>query len=183
MKIILPFLLFISLTSSAQQADFIILKKKNKRIETYFAGDNIAFTAASGTYINALINGIKNDTLYLQEFVTRMLPTVYGTYIIDTAGSYHYKYHYNQIKAIGKQERKNFNLGGSGAALLGGGALLTVASGIVYLVDRKKFSAPLLIASAGLGVVGYFLSKDRSHAMLIGRKYKLEYIDMSDKKK
>jgi len=183
MKFILLLLIFLSSTSFAQQADFLILKKKNKKIDTYFAGENIEFTAASGTHIDAFINAIKNDTLYLQEFVVGRLLTTYGAYILDTVGSYHYKYHYNQIKAIGKQERKNFNLSGSGAALLGGGTVLTLASGVVYLVDREKFSAPLLIASAGLGIAGYFMCKDRSHGMTIGKKYKLEYMDMPDKKK
>ncbi len=182
MKIILSFFFFISTSSFAQQADFIILKKNNKKINTYFAGENIAFTSTGGTYVNALINGIKNDTLYLQEFIVRILPTVYGTYILDTIGSYHYKYHYSQVKMIGRDERKNFDLHGSGAALLGGGVLITLASGVVYLVDREKFSAPLLIAAVGLGTAGYFLSKDRSREMIIGKKYKLEYIDMSNKK-
>ena len=183
MKFILSILFFISTDSFAQQADFLILKKHDKKIDTYFAGRNIAFTAISGTHVDALINGIKNDTLYLQEFVVRRLPTVYGAYIIDTAGSYHYKYHYNQIKTIDKKERRGFNLQASGFGLMGGAVLITVGSGIVYLFDRQKFSAPLLIAAVGLGTAGYFMSKDRSHGMTIGKKYKLEYMDMSDKKK
>ena len=183
MKIILPAILFISINSIGQQADFLILKKKNKRIDTYFAGRQIAFTATSGNYVDALINAIKNDTLYLQEFIVQKLPTVYGAYMIDTVGSYHFKYHYKQIVAIGKTERKNFNIQGSGAALMGGGALITIGSGIVYLFDRKKFSAPLLIAAVGLGTLGYFMSKGGSKGMTIGRKYKLEYMDMSDRKK
>ena len=181
MKIILSFFIFISTASFSQSADFIILKKHHKKIDTYFSGGYIAFTSSNGSYVNALINGIKNDTLYLQEFVVQRVLTVLGTYKIDTIGSYHYKYHYNQIKAIGKAERRNFNLKGSGMELMGGGALLVIGSGIVYLADREKFSAPLLIAAAGLGVAGYFLSKDRSHGMLIGKKYQLEYMNMSEK--
>ena len=183
MKLIIFILLFISINSSAQQADFIILKKKNSRINTYFAGHQIAFTAVSGNYVDALINGISNDTLYLQEFIVQRLPTVFGTYILDTVGSHHFKYHYHQIAAIGKTEKKNFNIHGSGAALFGGGIMITIGSGIVYLFDRKKFSAPLLIAAAGLGTAGYFMSKGGRKGMIIGRKYKLEYMDMSDKKK
>jgi hypothetical protein len=184
MKFLLPILLFISTVSFSQSADFIILKKKNKTIATFYSGGHIAFTAQSGTFINALINGIKNDTLYLQEFVIRYLPTTFGTYIVDTVGSYHYKYHYNQIAAIGKKERTNFNVKGSGAALLGGGAVLTLASGVIYVVDRKKFSAPLLLASVGLGTLGYFMAKGKKggDGMFIGKKYRLVYMNMSNKK-
>lgn len=143
------------------------------------------FTTQSGAYIDARINGILNDTLYLQEFIIRYLPTTIGTYIIDTAGSYHYKYHYNQIKIIGQKERTNFNIKGSGAALFGGGVLLTLASGVVYFADREKFSAPLLITSVGLATIGYFLAKGKKHdgGMVIGKKYKLVYMNMSNNKK
>ncbi len=184
MKLFLPILLFISTASFAQSADFIILKKHNKTITTFYSGTNISFTAQSGAFINARINDIQNDTLYLQEFIIRYLPTTFGTYIIDTVGSYHYKYNYNQVKVIGQKERTNFNVKGSGAALLGGGILLTLGSGVVYLADREKFSAPLLFASMGLGTLGYFMAKGKKGGggKVIGKKYKLVYMNMSNKK-
>ena len=182
MKIILPLLLLFSLSCYAQSADFIVLKKHNKTVKTFYTGANIDITTTSGAYISAQIIGIKNDSLFLQEFIIHYLPTTIGTYIVDTAGSYHYKFHYNQVKAIGKVEKKGFNTKGSGASLFGGGVLLTLASGVVYLVDRKKFSAPLMIASAALATAGYFMSKGGSNAMLIGKKYKLVYMDMGNSK-
>ncbi|MEO6539990.1 MAG: hypothetical protein ABIN74_03320 [Ferruginibacter sp.] len=184
MKSFLPLLLLISINSFSQSADFIQLKKHNKTITTFYSGGNIAFTAESGAYIDAVINGIKNDTLYLQQFIIRYLPTTIGTYIIDTVGSYHYKYNYRQITAIGEKEKTKFNVRGSGAALLGGGALLTLASGVVYVADREKFSAPLLLASVGLGTLGYFMARGKKGGggMLIGKKYKLVYMNMSNKK-
>jgi hypothetical protein len=184
MKCLLPFLVFFSLTCFAQNADFLILKKKGKTVQTFFSGGNISFTSITGAYINAHINGIKNDTLYLQEFIIRYLPTTLGTLFIDTAGSYHYKYHYNQLAAIGQKPKTNFNTRGSGAALMGGGILLTLGSGIVYLADKEKFSAPLLLASVGLGTLGYFMAKGKKDGggMLIGKKYKLIYMNMSNKK-
>ncbi len=185
MKLILPILLFITTTSFSQSADFLQLKKNDKTITSFYSGMNIAFTSESGSFINALINGIKNDTLYLQEFIVRYQPTNFGTYIIDTVGSYRYKYHYNQIIAIGRKENTNFNVRGSGAALLGGGAVLTLASGIIYVADRKKFSVPLLLASVGLGTLGYFMAKGSKHggAYVLGKKYKLVYMNMSNEKK
>ena len=146
---------------------------------------NIAFTSEYGNYMNAYINGIKDDTLYLQEFIIRYLPTNIGTYIIDTVGSYRHKYHYNQIKVIGQQEKTNFNTKGSGAALFGGGVLLTLASGVVYLADREKFSAPLLLTSVGLGTLGYFMAKGKrsGRGLVIGKKYKLVYMNMGNEKK
>lgn len=184
MKPILAILLLIATTSFSQSADFIQLKKNNKTIGAYYSGMNIAFTSESGSFIDAMINGIKEDTLYLQQFIVRYLPTNFGTYIIDTVGSYRYKYHYNQITAIGRKEKTNFNVKGSGAALLGGGAVLTLASGIIYVADKKKFSPPLLLASVGLGTLGYFMAKGGKHgnAFIIGKKYKLVYMSMGNNK-
>lgn len=184
MKLLLALLLFITAPAMAQQADFFMLKKKNKTIATYFSGMNIQITAETGAYIDALISGINNDTLYLQQFVVRYLPTNIGTYIIDTVGSYRYKYHYNQIAVIGTKEKTNFNVKGSGAALLGGGALIALGSGVVYVADRENFSLPLLLSAVGLGTLGYFMAKGKKGSGLpIGKKYKIVYMNMSNGKK
>jgi hypothetical protein len=182
MKFILPLLLLFSFSAYSQSADFIILKKKGKTMRTIYAGNDIAFTAASGAFINAHINAIKNDSLFLQEYIIRYLPTIIGTYVLDTAGSYRYQFHYNQIAALGRKAKRGFNTKGSGASLFGGGVLLTLGSGVVYLANREKFSAPLLIASAALATLGYFMAKGGSNSTAIGKKYKLVYMDMSNNK-
>ena len=177
-------ILFISLNASyAQTSDFIILKKKDKTIRSYYAGTQIEFTTTNGVYKNALINRIANDTVYLQEFLVRTVQTSLGFYIRDTAGSFRYAYHYQQIGSIGKQ-KKGFDTRGSGAALFGGGIVLTLGSGIVYLADRKKFSPGLLIASTGLAAVGYLMMRSGNKGMQIGkRNYRIEYISLSGDKK
>lgn len=184
MKFLLPILLLASVSCTAQSADFLVLKKKNKTIQTFYSGNNISITTQSGAYISALINGIKEDTLYLQEFITRYMLTTFGTYIIDTLGSYRYKLHYNQIRAIGRKQKTNFNWRGSGASLMGGGSLIVIGSGIVYLADKQKFSLPLLLAGAGLGTLGYFMAKGKKggDGFLIGKKYQLVYMNMSNQK-
>ena len=175
MKLLFPLLFLFSLDAAAQ-SDILILKKKNKTIATYYKGSNIAFSTSTGAYRDASIERMKNDTLYLREYITQYLPTTFGTYIIDTIGSYHYQYHYNQIAAMGKSEKKGFNLRGSGASLMGGGALLIIGSGAVYLFDKSKFSLPLLLGAAGLGTIGYFLAKTGTKGIVIGKKYHLVYL-------
>ena len=178
------FLLFLSVgIAYAQPSDFIILKKKDRTIRSYYAGTQIEFVTTTGAYRNAVITRITNDSIFLQEFIVRQIPTTLGFYITDTAGSYRFAYNYKQIGSIGKQQ-KGFNVNGSGAALLGGGVLLTLANGVVYLADRKKFSPALLIASVGLAAVGYVLSKAGSKGIVIGKHhYRLEYIKVTDEKK
>lgn len=160
----------------AQASDFIMLKKRNRTVQNFFAGSNIEFITTNGVYRNGRINKIERDTIFMQEFLVQRLPTTFGTYILDTVGSFRFAYNYRQIKAFGK-EQKNFNVSGSGAALLGGGILLTLASGVIYLVDREKFSGGLMAASAGLATAGYFMSKSGSKGIVIGKKgYRLQYM-------
>jgi len=180
---ILILFIFAGYVLKAQPSDFIILKKKNKTVKIFYKGSNIEFVTKSGTYKNALIKDIKNDSIFLQEFLINRVPTSLGFYVIDTVGSFRYAYNYNQIYHFG-QENKKFNLAGSGATLLGGGALLILASGVVYLVDNKNFSPTLLAAGAGLAAVGYFLSKGSNKGITIGKKhYRLLYINANGVKK
>ncbi len=143
-----------------------------------YAGTQVEFVTTSNAYRNGLVTAIKNDSLYLQEFLVQRVPMTYGGYINDTVGSFRYTYHPNQIRSFG-QPKKGFNVQGSGAALLGGGALLTVASGVAYLADKEKFSPELLYGSVLLGAAGYFMSRSGKDGMVIGKKYNLLYMDMT----
>jgi len=178
MKLLLYIFLLLPFTAASQSSDFIILKKKNKTIRNIFAGSNIEFMSTTGAYRNAYINAIRNDSIYLQEFVVNRIPTTFGTYMLDTAGSFRYVYHYNQVGSFGPKKQKGFNVNGSGAALMGGGALLTVASGVSYLADKEKFSPGLLAAAVGLGGLGYLMNRSSGKGMLIGKKYRLQYMKM-----
>ncbi|RYY70958.1 MAG: hypothetical protein EOO13_04815 [Chitinophagaceae bacterium] len=178
MKLLLYILFFFPIVVAAQSSDFIILKKKGKTVRNIFAGSNIAFVTTNGAYRDAYINAIKNDSIYLQEFVVNRIMTTFGTYILDTPGSFRYTYHYKQIGAFGAPAQRGFNISGSGAALMGGGALLTIASGISYLADKEKFSPGLLAAAVGLGGLGYLMNSSSSKGMTIGKKYTLQYMKM-----
>lgn len=164
-----------------QPSDFILLKQRNKTIATYFSGSTITFTSNTGAAMEANITQIKNDTLFLREYIIRQVPTQLGVYILDTLGSYPHAYHYNQIYAIGRSGR-HFDLSGSGAVLMGGGILLTVGSAIVYFADRNKFSPELMAAAVALGGLGYILSKQGNKGMVIGKKYSLVYVKATAKK-
>jgi hypothetical protein len=167
--------LFVGLNAFCQSGDFILLKKRNITQASYFAGSNIQFTTTTGAFIDAEIASIKNDSLLLKQYDIRQIPTNLGVYVLDTVQTYYLKFNYNQIKAIGKKGRK-FSWTASGASLFGGGALLTLANGIVYLVDNKNFSPNLLAASVVLGGIGYLLLKNGNKGMVIGKKYSLVYI-------
>jgi len=180
-KFLLPVFCLLASLGFAQPTDFIILKKKDKPIKNFYTGSQIEFVTIDGAYRNALVTAIAKDSIYLQEFLVRRLPTVYGSYINDTAGSFRYVYHYRQIKSFGKETNRGFNVSGSGAALLGGGVLLTLASGVSYLADKDRFSPELLAGAVALGTVGYFMSRAGRNGIVIGKKYTLQYMNMTNK--
>ena len=179
MKFLLVHILFFCYSHGyTQQSDFLILKKKDRPLKYFYAGTQIQFVTTGNAYRNALITAIKNDSLYLQEFLVQRVPMTYGGFINDTVGSFRFTYHHNQVKSFG-MPKKGFNVQGSGAALFGGGVLLTLASGVAYLIDKDKFSPELLGGAVLLGAAGYFMSKSGKNGMVIGKKYKLEYMDMT----
>jgi hypothetical protein len=180
-KLLLLLFVFIAAESFAQPSDFILFKQKDRTIKTFFAGGQISFTSTTGAYIEANITSIKNDTLYLKEYIIRQVPTQLGVYMLDTT-YYYAQYHYKQILSIG-QSGRHFDWGSSGAALMGGGLLLTVASGVVFLADNKKFSPELLGAAVGLAGLGYLMTRTSGKGMVIGKKYSLVYIKATDSKK
>ncbi len=164
----------------AQSADFIVVKKKGKTIRSYYSGTSIIMKTKNGAFRNAVISGIRNDSIFLREYVIRQIPTTIGTTIMDTAGSFRYAYHYNDIAMLDPSNKRGFNIKGSGAALTGGGMLLVLASGVVYLADRDNFSPALLGASAGLAGLGLLMSNSGSKGIIPGKKgITIEYIDMT----
>lgn len=176
MKILLfLFTIILSQLLFSQSSDFLLLKKYKKTITTYFPGTNIGFFTNTGAFIQANITQIKNDTLYLKQYIVRQVPTQLGIYVLDTVNSYLYQYHYNQIKSIGKTGRR-FDLNGSGAILMGGGVLLLVGSAVVFLADNKNFSPELMGAAAVLTGIGYLLSKVKNNSIVIKKKYSLVYV-------
>jgi hypothetical protein len=162
-------LLFTGANIFAQPSDFITLKKKGRTIKTFFAGNSISFiTTSNANFFNVQINNI---------FITQV-PTRLGVYVLDTVARYRYGFHYKEVGTI-YSDKKGFSFSGSGSSLMGGGLLIMVISGVIYIVDRSKFSLPLVGAAAGLGLIGYFLTRLQTTNYKIGKKYQLNYISVN----
>jgi hypothetical protein len=182
-KIILFFICVVpAYMATAQSTDFILLKRKKITQATYFVGSNLQCTTTSGAFISGQIVAIKNDSIVIKQYDIRQVPTQLGVYILDTVNTYYFKINYKQIKAIGTPGRK-FNWSASGASLMSGSIVIAIASGIVALVDNKRFSPNLLIGGVALGGLGYLLYKNGSKGIVIGKKYALVYVNAISIKK
>ncbi len=169
--------LFIAAPCMAQ-SDLLILKKNNRTQQTFFPGSEMIFSTASGSY-NAYVTSIERDSVFLIQYDVRQVPTNLGVYMLDTVARYRFGINYRDIISFGKDGRK-FDWGASGAALFGGGTLLTAVGLGTWIFTkpntRYHASTELVVGSAALAGIGYLLLKSHSGGRKLGKKYTLDYV-------
>ena len=163
------------------QNDLLLLKKNNRTVKSFYPGTHIDFSTGS-RYYEAEITGIKKDSLFLIQYdIRRVYSPMLGLFVSDTVASYPFAVNYKEITALGKEGNK-FNWSGSGAALFGGGALLTTAGLLTWVFskpDTRYYASPkLVIGAAALTGIGYLLLKTGNKPMKLGKKYTLHYIEL-----
>jgi hypothetical protein len=170
---------FWSIFCAAQPSDILILKKNNRTLQTFFPGNEITFKTYSG-YNSGIIKSINHDSLFLVQYDVRQIPTNLGVYVLDTLATYYFAVNYKQITGFGKMKHNKFNWSASGGALLGGGLLITTVGLGTWLFTKpnsRYYASPYLVGGAAvLGCIGYLLLKSGNPAMMLGKKYSLEYI-------
>lgn len=163
----------------SQPSDFIILKKDQRTLKSFFAGSHIAFETDRGIY-SGQITLVKNDSLFINQYDIRQVPTNLGVYMLDTIAMYRLGFNYSNIIKIENEARRGFNLAASGASLFGGGVLITAVGLGTWIFTKpgtQYYASPaLVITSAALGGIGYLLLKSNSSNYSIGKKYQLEYV-------
>ena len=166
----------------AQSSDILILKKNLRTVKTFFPGNEINLTTASGFYTGT-ITFINRDTIFIIQYDIRQRPSNLGVYFLDTVATYRYGINYKQVTALNKDYNKKFNWSGSGGALFGGGILLTtvgLGTWIFAKPDTRYYASPYLIGSAALlAGIGYLLMKSGSKGLQIGKKYSLQYVHVN----
>ena len=187
--IIYLFLCLICNKISAQQSDFIVLKKRNNRtVKTYIPGSFLSARTYTGFLINGKIRKIKNDSIFVEQIEFRQVPTGLGVPRIDTL-SYHIAMHYTEIRdfyfstfanAAGSPRRRGFAqvslprlmvLGGSAFMAL---ELVNTAYRKEPLNDQGKLTA-LAIAGVitGTGLIWQHLQNQSTKP---GVKFKVLYV-------
>ncbi len=175
----LVFLSFLSYASFAQ-SDLLILKKNNKTIRSFYPDSKIQFMANEIPH-EGYITAIERDSIFLIQYDIRQVMTNLGVYILDTVNRYRYAVNYKEITGI-LNDRTSF-LNASGAALLGGGILLTTGGLLTWVFakpDTRYYARPeLVIGAAAAALVGYLMLKVAgTKEQKLGKKYTLTYIHM-----
>lgn len=167
-------------TDGRCQSGLLLLQKGRKTLRTYFPGNTIQFTASNGNSVYGVIEALRNDSIFVKEQQIRQMATNLGVFVLDTITTYRVAYPIQQIAQLDRV-RRGFNWAASGAALAGGGSLLALGSGVVYLVDRERYSSELMIAGLAGFATGYVMAKSYKQHYTLGRKYRLVYVAASTK--
>ena len=155
-----------------------MLKKKNRVIQTWFSGQHIYVELKNGNWINALINKIQLDSLYLQPFATPVVLNRFGMPVTDTVFYGVMNVAVNNLHAFPKNESVSYIKNGLLLQLGGGGYLLlnvinTVSNNEPVFGDKNILKISLAAAVLAIGTVIHTTHKSN---YIIGKKYQVEYI-------
>ncbi len=172
--------IFIANSCKAQN-DLLILKKNGRTVESFFPGSQMDFST-NFRYFEGKVTGIKNDSVFLVQYdIKQIYSPNLGVFVIDTLAEYHFAINYKDIISFG-ENKTGFDWNASGAALFGGGVLLTTAGLITWILAKpntRYYARPqLVIGAAVLSGIGYLLMKSGNKSMTLGKKYTLHYIKM-----
>lgn len=175
--VILAVFLFPLLASA--QGEMLLLKKKGRVHTTYFKGSPIIFDAGMG-WQEGYIADLRNDSVFLVQYRIRQVLTTLGTFRPDTIGTYYFSTAVEDIQKLGAKQT-GFNWQAAGGTLFGGGALLTTAGLLTWVLstkDSRYYVRPeFVITSAALAATGFILMQaggDKKY--VIGNKYSLQFI-------
>jgi hypothetical protein len=187
-----PFLLFIlsnlfCLLVFSQASDFIVVKKHDRTVKSYFPGLPISLQTTSFSWVSGWITDIRHDSIFVKEYDVRQVPTIWGTTMADTAGTYIVGVHYKEIQRIEFNEKSGgFGFVTNGAIFMIGGlgyAVLNVVNGQYLhesITDNKNMTS--LGIALGVAAAGFILNRI-SHQKNKKWKYAIEYMRMNDVKK
>ncbi|MFT3702236.1 MAG: hypothetical protein QM802_07695 [Agriterribacter sp.] len=177
-KWLLIFLCFFSISAFSQQSDFLSLRKNGYTIKNYFKGTTFDFVHVNGSPVSGIIDRIYKDTVYMYVYDVRMSPTPWGTRFADTIGKYDMKFNFKEIAAIPKPS-KGFEFIRNGTIFMVGGVAYALLHTVNGLIQKSKIEPRVLAISGGVALVGLTMRKLRKYYYTIGKRYTLEYIQMT----
>lgn len=183
-KLILLISFAFSTIMASAQSDFIVVKKRNNRtVKTFMPGSPITITTFQDYVLTGPVDTIRDDSIFVRMYNIRVMPTQFGTTIIDTAGSNVRGVHYKDIQKIdvGKKESFVFIKNGTLFMIAGLGYMalnLINTPKDTHVIDSEN--APKLAIAGGIAAVGFIMNRIYHSRKKHGKLYKIEYIHMND---
>lgn len=183
-KLVLVGLSFFVVNVTLSQ-DFLLLKKGHKTIASFYTGNAITFRTTSGNWVDAYINKIAGDTLYIKEFELIRYVNSWGMPSVDTMWRNRRKITVKDMSAFPRKDQSvNYIKDGTLFKVAGGGYILlnvinTLSDGD-NLFDNNNGTR--LGIAALVFAIGTLMHTSRSPVIVVGKKYKLQYIKMQEDK-
>ncbi|MDI9366345.1 MAG: hypothetical protein QM541_15415 [Flavobacterium sp.] len=176
MKLLL-LLLFttIYIQTNAQQG-FVVLRKRNQTIQTFFPTSYIRLQLSNMQWIEGRIKLIKEDSLFIDLMAIRQVANYFGLPTVDTLRFGMFKIHLNEIYALPKTyDRLAFITNGTVLQIGSAGYMgLNIINGIGK--NDPIFSTnngTRLGIAAGIFAIGTLLHRTHKDTYILGKKYQL----------
>ncbi len=165
----------IYIQANAQQG-FVVLRKHNQTIQTFFPTGYIRLQLSNYQWIEGRIKLIKEDSLFIDQMAIRQVANYFGLPTVDTVRFGLFKIHLNEIHALPKTS--------DGLAFLTNGTLLQIGSAgymglnIINGIGKNEpiFSidnGTRLGIATGIFAIGTLLHRTHKDTYIIGKKYQL----------
>lgn len=162
------------------QSDFAVLKKRGITIQRYYKGNAMNFYTVDGYLIEGYISKFKNDSIFMRLGHTGIVGATYGTKL-DTIFYGDYKVHVKDITLI---PNKNISAASIGNSIFKIGLLAAcVVAGNNINVEQKWKNVIQYTSVIGINILvaqATLFKRKRVAGYQLGKKYKLEYIAISN---
>ena len=182
--LLLIFLLVVFISFS-QTSDFLLLKKGDRTIQTFFPGNTIDFQLDNGQWLSGSIIKIIHDSIFIEQQKNQGYLTIWGTPAYQLMNLGVLKFHINEIVALPNKEK--------GVSVINSGALFQVA-GAAYItlniansiIQKDPFFAAQNLTNVGIAagvfLFGKVLQWSHPKQITIGKKYQLQILHLTDNK-
>jgi len=182
LKLILTCFIASIVISTHAQSDFIVLKKRNTSLKTYFVGTYMSLVLSNDELLGGYIKKIQNDTVYIRPFTLQVYLNAFGFATTDTAWSSIVRVAIKNIKGVPNIKR-SFEYIRDGSLIeigAGGYILLNIINNLSHKEPLfGEQNAPRLGTAAGVFAVGLLLQLTRQPYITLGKRYHLDYIRLN----
>lgn len=156
-------LIFIFPFFSHAQTDVLVLKKNGSNLKIYATGQYFMMETVYGQWLEGNITAMRHDSIFLNGA----------------------PFHYKEIKTV-RFERTKLNYTTDGFLLMLAGSGVLVLGGVngLYRHDAAKdwYTPTSFITAGAMLVGGFFLLRARFRKFTLGKKYTLQYLELSSNK-
>ena len=182
---LLSTLLILSFVSFSQTSDFMVLKKKDRTIQTFFPGSHINFQLDNGQWLEGPIIKIIRDSIFIEQQKEQGYLTIWGTPAYQLLNLGVLKFHVNEIVALPYKE-KHVSIIDNGILFQVAGATYITLNIANSIIQKDPFFAAQNLTNIGIaaGVLlfGKILQWSHPTQITIGKKYQLQIIHLTDNK-